>query len=229
MRLPIALAAGSLLLAAGLSAQQPQARPTPAPIPPIAIWRVDLNPSGSAFAVNEPVLEGDVWVFRSIPDRQVTRVKKERVKKVSRWTKDFDKEVVFLVDADPIGLVLSADEPVKKGNTYVFHAWKGGTYMSVRAADLRKITRLTGLDAWKVEQLALGVKVIDGEVTFNQDEIRKQAPAPQGGQAPGTPNQPGNWTYQGTPGASDAYAPASGSVARPGDTPMAPTPAPPPR
>jgi hypothetical protein len=195
------------------------------------IYRVDLNPSGTAFAINEPVLEGDVWVFRSIPDRQITRVKKERVKKVSQWTRDFDKEVVYQVDADPVGVILAADEPAKKGNTYVFHTWKGGTYMSVRATDLRKVIRLTGMEAFKAEEIELGVWQLKGDVQINPDAFQNQPPA-SGGQAPqGAPANTGagNWVPQGVPGATDAYAPASGTLARPGDVPKAPTAPPPPR
>jgi hypothetical protein len=218
------------LVSTALQGQQPQAGPTPFPTPPIVIYRVDLNPSGSAFAVNEPVQEGEFWVFRSIPDRTVEHVPKARVKKVSRWTRDFDKEVVWIVDADPVGSVLAADEPVKKGNTWVFHAWKGGSYMSVRAADLRTVTKLTGMEAFKAEEIALGVWQLHGDVHINEEALKSGPPpvAQQAVPAPGSP-QPGNWNYQGVPGQTDAYAPASGTVARPGDVPRASTPPPSPR
>ncbi|HYN42273.1 MAG TPA: hypothetical protein VE129_10880 [Thermoanaerobaculia bacterium] len=89
--------------------------------------------------------------------------------------------------------------------------------MSVPETDVVKITRLTGPAAFKAEQLALGLVVLEGE---------SMTPGFKGGNASANaaPASGGNWTYQGQPGASDAYAPGNATVARPGDTPMAPTP-----
>ena len=80
MRGALALLSLSLILAAASIGQQPQAQPAPAQKAPsqeapLVIYRVDLEPSGSAFAMNEPVLEGDTWVFRTIPDREVPEEK----------------------------------------------------------------------------------------------------------------------------------------------------------
>ena len=53
-------------------------------------------------------------------------------------------------------------------------------------------------------------------------------PAPAAGPAPA--DAQGNWSYQGQPGVTDAYAPPSAVVSSPGDVPKAaPQPTPPPR
>lgn len=248
MRYRIGAVAGAALLAAALNAQQPQqpqqAQPAPqpqaaaagsqqakAPEPPITIYRVDLVPTGFGFAMNEPVLEGDVWVFRSLPDKTLERVPKARVKSVSRWSTDYSKEVVFQVEFNPTGSVLVREEPVKKGRSYTLTTWRQGQLLSVKEEDVKKITRLTGRGAFRAEMKELGVVVLEGETTEAGFKDTGDSP----GAAPGSPQTPGakpgqgNWTYQGTPGASDAYAPASGTVSKPGDTPMAPQPTRPPQ
>ena len=201
----------------------------PAKEPRIIVYRVDLVPIGSMFAMNEPVLDGDFWVFRSLPERTEVRLPKVQVKSVARWSTDYTKEVVWRVDlAGLAGVHLARNEPVKKGKNWVAYTWKNNTLVSVPETDVMKITRLTGAEAFKAEQLALGLVVLAGE---------SMTPGFQGGNAPvNVPPPPeaapppdgssGNWTYQGQPGATDAYAPGNATVARPGDTPMAP-PAPP--
>jgi hypothetical protein len=232
MRFPLGVLAGAVVLAAALQAQQPQQlqqpQQTKGPEPPITVYRIDLVPTGFAFAMNEPVLEGDVYVFRSLPDRTLERVPKSKVKTVTRWSTDYSKEVVFQVEFVPTGSVLVREEPVKKGRNYVLKTWRQGTLLSMQEGDVRKITRLTGFDAFKAEMTELGVVVLKGETTDAGFKNTGGSPAPgaASGSAPSTNS--GNWTYQGTPGASDAYAPGNATVARPGDTPMAPKPTQPP-
>ncbi len=238
----VVAAAGVVALAAALQAQQPQqpqqtqkteAQPADQQArtqePPIVIYRVDLVPTGVAFAMNEPKLEGDVWVFRSLPDKTLERVPKAKVKAITRKTTDFDKEVAWQVEIAGGGKHLVAKEPEKKGRNYLLVSWKNGVLFSIPESDVLKITRLTGKAAWRAEMEALGVVVLEGETTaagFKQTgDASKAGPAPGGAPAPGS----GNWTYQGTPGASDAYAPGNATVARPGDTPMMPEPTRPPR
>ncbi len=252
MRVPLGTAAGAVVLAAALQAQQaPQARQTSgpeqvpqpqqaqgqapggqqtkAPEPPFTIYRVELVPTGFGFAMNEPVLEGDVYVFRSLPDRTLERVPKSKVKSVSRWSTDYSKEVVFQVEFLPTGSVLVRDEPVKKGSGYVLKTWKQGSLLSVREADVRKINRLTGFDAFKAEMTELGVSVLEHDTTHAGFKSTADSPAAGAASSQSPAGKPGNWTYQGVPGASDAYAPAGGTVAKPGDTPMAPQPTRPPQ
>ncbi len=215
-----------------LQAQQPAAPPSgPAPIPTPAfiIYRIDLSPTGTMFADNEPVLEGDTYVFRSLPDRAVTRLPKSKVKTVARWSTDPEKEVLWKIDVLPEGSLYSGDEPVKKGSNWIAHGWKQGQLYSLPQADVAKITKLTGRDAYRTKMKELGLVVLEGESTtpgFKGGNAPVNARPASGAQAPaGSPaGSGGNWTYQGQPGASDAYAPAGGTVAKPGDVPMAPTP-----
>ncbi|KAA0254090.1 hypothetical protein FBQ97_01475 [Acidobacteria bacterium ACD] len=238
MRILPGLAAGALVLATSLLAQQPQAQPAPAQQqpaqspqhyePPMVIHRIDLNPTGSVFTMDEPKLEGDYYVCHTLPDRTIQRIRKDRVKKITQRSRDFDKEVVWQVEMEPTGSVLAVEEPVKKGSAYVFTTYKGGTLTTVKQADVKKITRLAGMDAFKAEELELGLTVMTTNPTFQGDGTQNAAPARAGGAPAATPAK-GNWTYQGQPGASDAYAPGSGTVSRPGDVPKAPPPTAPPK
>lgn len=233
MSIRVVSLAALLSLASALEGQQPAAPApagkAPAAQPAIVIYRIDLDPAGSMFAMNEPVLDGDTWVFRALPERTEARLPKSKVKSVARWSGDYSKEVVWQVDlAGSAGMHLARNEPVKKGKNWVAYTWKNNTLVSVPETDVVKITRLTGREAFKAEMTALGVVLLEGESTtsgFKGGNAPVNAP-PSGAPASGANPQggAGNWTYQGTPGASDAYAPAGGTVARPGDTPMVPTP-----
>ena len=218
MRNPLGLAAGLLLLATALQAQQPQAqqpqgqqpqaqpqaqqpeqKPTPYQ-PPMVIHRIDLVPTGSIFSMDKPKLEGDFYVFRILPERTVERLRKDKVKRIVQRSRDFDKEVVWQVDLLPEGKILASDEPVKKGSAYVLHSFKGGTLMSVSQKDVAKITKLTGIEAFKAEELELGVTVMTGgEPNFRSDTAGEARPAPgrdgasqSGGSAPPPGATPGS-------------------------------------
>lgn len=248
MRFSIGALSGVAFLAAALNAQQPQQTQQPrqtqqtqvpeaggpqaqGPQPPITVYRVDLIPTGFGFAMDEPKLEGDFWVFRSLPDKTLERVPKAKVKSVSRWSTDYTKEVVYQVEFVSSGGVLARQEPVKKGRLYLITTWRQGTLLSMHEGDVKSITRLTGFPAFKAEMAELGVVVLEGQTTTAGFKDTGDSPGP-GPASPGTgstkPGQ-GNWTYQGTPGASDAYAPGNATVAKPGDTPMMPQPTQPPQ
>ena len=230
MRHRTGLAATLCFIAGSLQGQQPapQSAPQPTPIPeaPNVIYRVDLEPTGNGFAMGKPVQEGDFWVMTTLPDRTVSRVPVARVKKISRWSNDLNQEVVWQIDVVPTGVMLSREEPVKKGALYTAKAYKGGSLVSLREADVKKITRLTGMDAFKAQQKALGlVQVATGPPpgpaggTVHVIGGSQSAPAP----AQGTSGGDSNWIYYGVPGASDAYAPGNAVVDAPGGTPMMPT------
>src|SRR5262245_60692111 len=127
----------SLVAAGAAFAQARAAAPTASSTPTLGmkavasgafeLWQIDLNPSGTGFAVTKPELQGDVYVFRVWPDRSVVRLPKARVKSMKRRTKDIQNEVLYRIDLAPTGQMIARDNPVKKGNTYQFHSWKEGT------------------------------------------------------------------------------------------------------
>ena len=49
----------------------------------LEIYQIDLIPSGQAFALSKPRLEGDVYVFTAWPDRTTARLSKAKVKKIT--------------------------------------------------------------------------------------------------------------------------------------------------
>jgi hypothetical protein len=225
----------SLLLGTAVAQDTPPPKPQPPPgaelgmkpEPPPEIWQIDLVPTGSGFTVTKPVLEGDTWVFKVWPDRNVVRLPKSKVKNMVRRTKDVDNEVVYRIDLVPTGQMYARDEPVSKGGTYQFHRWMGGALMSVRPGDVKKITKLKGMDAFRVHMEQLAAKPI-GDLPM-QGERSAPAASGQPGNEPGSMasaqgQPPGNWIYQGVPGVTDAWAPPSATVAYPGDVPKAPEP-----
>ena len=193
------------------------------------LWQVDLNPSGTGFAVTKPELQGDVYVFRVWPDRSLVRLPKSRVKNMARRTKDIQNEVLYRIDLAPTGQMVARDNPVLKGNTYQFHSWKEGTLMSLRQTDVKAITPIKGMDAFQIHLQQLGIKPT-GNLPMqgaNSVSVVGGAPAPaDSGAAAGSgfSEGPTNWIYQGVPGVTDAWAPPSAVVAAPGDVPKAPEP-----
>ena len=246
MRSLAAPALAGLLLSAGVLAQQssepvaPRPRATPAVgttqaatgTEMLEIWQIDLDPSGTGFALGKPVLEGDVYVFKVWPERETARLPKSKVKKITQRTKNLDQEVVYQIDLVPTGRMIAREEPKLKGTTYTFHNWKAGALMSLRQADVQKITKVTGMAAFKIQQEERGASLNGtlpmqggGTVTILPGGPADAAPA-----APAPAPATGNWTYQGQPGVTDGYAPPSAVVASPGDVPKAaPQPTPQPR
>jgi hypothetical protein len=231
MRKFVGLVAGLLFGAASLLGQQPASQPTLIPPSPITIYQIDLLPTGTGFSMDEPVLEGDVYVFHSLPERTISRLPKLKVKKITRRTTDLNKEVVWQIEMVPTGRMLSYEEPVKKGAGYVIKGFKQGHLISVRETDVKKITRLVGIEAFRAQKEELGAVMLSGELPPDAGSATIRgggastgsAPAPAA--APGAPAT-GNWVQQGTPGVTDAYAPPSAVQSRPGDVPKAAPPPP---
>jgi len=244
MRHRFIVPAAILALVAGLPArqspgQQPQSSPAAQPAaaapaaahaPTLEIDRIDLEPTGAAFSLGKPTLEGDFYVFISLPEKTTTRIRKTAVRKITPLTKDVNKETAYQLELLPSGRVLAREKPVFKTGAYVFHTFKTGTLMSVKKADVKQVTLLTGLPAFKAKQEEKGAKLLVGNLSMEGGSVRVipypgAAPAaPASGGAPAN----GNWNYDGVPGATDAYAPANATVAHPGDVPKAPEPPPPP-
>src|SRR5262245_35604978 len=103
----------SFLLSAAAIAQQPPAGAAPAAMQAATqeVYQVDLNPTGSGFALGKPVLEGEVYVLKVWPDGDVVRLPKSRIKKIAPRTKDIQKQVVYRIDLAPTGQMYSRDEP----------------------------------------------------------------------------------------------------------------------
>jgi hypothetical protein len=246
MRHRFVLTLAAFLLCPGVHAwqaqqQQPPAvrpsplvamQPTPAAEGLLEIYRIDLEPSGTGFSVGKPVLEGDEYVLKALPERQVVRVAKSKIKKITLYTKNLDEQAVWEIDLVPSGRMIARAEPALKGTTYVFQTWQGGTTMSLRQADVRQIKKVTGIAAFKIQQEERGAKLTadlpmqGGTVTILPGAPAGQGTAPASG--PAAPGPSANWIYDGVPGITDAYAPPSAVVSSPGDVPKAaPQPNPP--
>jgi hypothetical protein len=229
----------SLALALGVQAQQASDQKPVLQRPmemqteePLDIWQIDLNPSGTGFALTTPKDEGNSYVFKVWPDRAVVHLPKSRVKKMVRRTKDVTGEVIYQIDLVPTGVRYSREEPTLKGNTYLFHAYHGGTLMSLRQEDVKQVTRVSGMDAFKIHLQQYGAKANANLPMQGGGSVTVIGAEPGGGQAapPAEPGSeaaaqnlpPGNWIYQGVPGVTDAWAPPSATVAYPGDVPKMP-------
>ena len=65
------------------------------------------------------------------------------------------------VDLVPSGKLYARDNPTLKGSSYVFHAFRDGALMSLRQSDVRKVTMLTGDDAFWAQQGLDGEGVVE--------------------------------------------------------------------
>ncbi|HEY1252554.1 MAG TPA: hypothetical protein VGH97_15345 [Thermoanaerobaculia bacterium] len=215
---------------AAVLAQQPAPRPTPmigmrptAKPELLKIYQIDLIPSGSAFALSEPVLEGDSYVFIVWPEKETVHLKKEKVRKITQRTKDLEQYVIFQIDLKPTGKMYAKENPTLKNGSYTFHTWKENKLMALRQADVKGIQKLQGLPAFKAQQEEKGAALIGNlpmegggsVVVFSEPPPPLPAPAPDSatGQYP-----------QGNVGSDWAYPPGNAVVERPGDVPKMPTP-----
>jgi hypothetical protein len=209
--------AAAMLLAAALASGET----------PIQLYQIDLSHGGSMFALDKPTLQGDVYVFRGWPEGTKTRLQRAQVLRISAWTKNPVAQIAYRIDLVPSGHLLSRDNPTLKSGMYVFRTSRDGTAMSVRQSDVRKITRLTGADAFWAEQRTRGEVPISnlamqgGSSQAGPQHLSTVGPRSVDSGTMGA-QSPGNWLYQGTPGVSDAWAPAAATVASPGDAPTMP-------
>ena len=210
--------------AAAPSAGLPSSQPTPVAHPGIEIYQVDLIPTGMGFAVGKPVLEGDTYVFKALPEKQVVRVSKDKVRSITLRIADLNAEVVYEIRLLPSGHMLAREQPQLKNGGWQFHTWKNGNLISMRQSDVKEVVALTGLAAFKAQQEEKGARLI-GNLAMQDGQYQSvgTAPPPPGqAAAPTDPSGPSNWIYDGAPGISDAYAPANAVVSSPGDVPKAP-------
>src|SRR5262245_42935878 len=226
MRHPLGLFAIALAVAAALQAQQPQ----PAGQQPAStqhfldIYQVELNPSGYGFALSEPVLQGDFYVFKVWPEGDTIRVRKARIKAIKKRTKDLDKEYIYQLEIVPTGKMYSRDEPTLKGTNHLFHTWKEGTLVSLKQSDVQKVSKVIGVDAFKIKQGQMGVKAnADLPMQGGTARVVRDNPPASSPSAEGLSGG-SNWVYYGVPGLTDAWAPPPAVQAYPGDVPKMPEP-----
>ena len=120
--------------------------------------------------------------------------------------------------------MLAREVPQLKNKSYIFHTWLEGKLMTVRQTDVKQVTYLHGLPAFKAQQEAKGARLIGNlpmEGGASVTYFSEPPPAPVNPADMAAP-PPSNWNYDGVPGVTDAYAPANAVVARPGDPPKAP-------
>src|SRR5262249_17402930 len=134
--------------------------PTAVPHPGVEIYQVDLIPTGMGFAVGKPVLEGDVYVFKALPEKQVVRVSKDKVKNITLRIADLNAEAVYEIRLLPSGRMLSKEQPVLKNGTWQFHTWKTNDLISMRQRDIKEVVVLQGLAAFKAKQEEKGARLI---------------------------------------------------------------------
>jgi hypothetical protein len=186
-------------------------------------------------SLDKPVLLKGKYVFHAWPHGEQTALRQALVLSVAPLTGP--QKPIYQVDLAPSGKLYARDNPTLKGSSYVFHAFRDGALMSLRQSDVRKVTMLTGDDAFWAQQ------GLDGEIAVGDLAIQGggkvveigTAPAVNSSQAgPSNLNSisgsgsgingapAGNWQYEGTPGTADAWGPANATVARPGDVPTMP-------
>ncbi|HTR04743.1 MAG TPA: hypothetical protein VMN82_16265 [Thermoanaerobaculia bacterium] len=185
------------------------------------MYRIHLNPSGTMVSLDQPVLMNGKYVFHAWPDGEQTALRQALVSKIDPLTGP-TQGTVYQLDLNPSGTLLARDVPTLKGSAYVFHAWRGAELMSLRQSDVRKITPLTGDAAfWAIER-ANGEKSIGGTLSMQGTSSVVAIGTPPGqntsqagrsglSSVSGAPSN-GNWTYQGTPGVSDAWSPANATM-----------------
>jgi len=197
------------------------------------MYKIQLKLSGAMVSLDTPNLIDGKYVFHQWPDGQLASVPATAVAAVSPLTGPRN-DTVYQIELNPTGTVVSRDLPVLKNGSYQFHNWMHGTLMSLRQSDVKKINVLTGDRAFWVEQGLEGEAPIDNlalqgtnkmvEIGTPSRQERSQQAGPSslssmnGAGVPSGPsgisgaNPYGNWSYQGTPGVSDAWSPANANM-----------------
>ncbi len=191
------------------------------------MFKIKLNPSGAMISLDEPVLMNGKYVFHAWPDGEQTALRQAMVLQIVPLTGP-GQNTVYQLDLNPSGTLLARDAPALRNGTYVFHAWRGHELMSLRQSDVKKVTPLTGDDAFWACERASGEKSIGGTLSMQGTSQVVAIGTPPGANSaqagrtnmsamnnnPGISgaNPYGNWSYQGTPGVSDAWSPANATM-----------------
>ena len=195
------------------------------------MYRIQLKLSGAMVSLDTPNLIDGKYVFHQWPDGQLTSLPASAVTGITPVT-GHRNDTVYQIELNPSGVMIARDVPVLKGNAYQFHSWMHGTLMSLRQSDVKRINVVTGNHAFWIEQGLEGETPIDNlalQGTNKMVEIGTPARQDQSAQAEpsslssmngsysgpsGISGAPvyGNWSYQGTPGVSDAWSPANANM-----------------
>ena len=176
--------------------------------------------SGSMVALGAPVIVGNNYAFAAWPDGAFTQIPQAKVKRIIQLA-GAAAATVYRIELVPSGSIIAKDNPTLKGNTYVFHAYRGGALTSLRKSDVKRISPVTGDDAFWIEQEQMGEINIRGPVAMEGASQVVEIGTPRGQQTAQAGPQNfsqingapvGNWQYQGTPGTSDAYGPANANM-----------------
>jgi hypothetical protein len=189
-----------------------------------AAFKIDLVPSGSMIALDYPTLQNGRYSYHEWPDGQPVTLAQARVRKITQIAGG-PPDPVYQILLNPSGMMLAKDKPTLKGSTFVFRTWRDGTLMSVRKSDIFQIRPLTGDEAFWAEQgqlgeSSIGTLALEGGATVVEIGTPVRGNSSQAGRTSasslnsGISGAPvyGNWQYQGTPGVSDAYAPANATM-----------------
>lgn len=195
------------------------------------MYKIELagkGTSATAVSLDQPNLIAGRYVFHAWPYGALTSIPQAYVVKLTRLTGK-NNDTIYKIDLNPSGTLIARDMPVLKGSTYTFHNRLGGNLMSIRESDVRKITVLSGDEAFWVIQGLEGESSIDNVAMQGTNRIVEiGTPAARNNTAQAGPNSMsdmnagppgisganpyGNWTYQGTPGVSDAWSPANATM-----------------
>src|SRR5262245_30795629 len=184
-----------------------------------------IQQSGAMVSLDRPNLIEGKYVFHQWPDGQLASVRQDVVAQIKPLTGP-SNDTIYQIELNPSGTMVARDLPVLKGSTYTFHNWLHGTLMSLRASDVKRINVLTSDRAFWVEQGLEGEASIDNLAIQGTNKMVEIGTPPRQNSAQAGPsslssmngagisgaNPYGNWSYQGTPGVSDAWSPANANM-----------------
>jgi len=140
----------------------------------------------------------------------------------------------YQIDLVPTGKMLSKDQPVLRGSTYLFHSYPNGTLMSLRRSEVKLVTQVTPeLTNPNTGVIQIGTLAMQGGSTQAGPKNASTVKAKSTGQQLGEgfysnlkmgeslaedAGRSGDYTV----GKDYAYAPASASQSSPGAPPTAP-------
>jgi len=149
----------------------------------------------------------------------------------------------YRIEMTPAGQMIASDLPVLKGNTYLFHGYPSGTLVSLRRADVRKITQISASAATATNPadriVSIGNLAMQGGTTqagtTNANTVGRKASGPELGKwvygnvvpgiSEGMPNSPNDYQV----GRTFAAPPGNAVQSAPGEPPMMPSSANPPK